>query len=114
MVYKVRLTGPAESDVYQAFGRIREVAPLSAERWLRKLFDTIATLMEMPDRCPTIPEADELGYPARHLLYGKRAGQYRIIFDIQEASDEGPRVRVLRIWHGSRETITMADIAPDP
>jgi plasmid stabilization system protein ParE len=113
MAYKVRLAGPAESDAYQAFERIREVAPTSAERWLRKLFDAIATLTEMPDRCPMIPEADELGYPARHLLYGKRSGQYRIIFDIQEASDDGPCVRVLRIWHGSREAITMADITSD-
>lgn len=57
-----------------------------------------------------IPEADELGHPARHLLYGKRSGQYRIIFDIQEESEEGPCVRVLRIWHGSRDVITASDI----
>ena len=51
----------------------------------------------------TAAEADELGRPVRHLLYGKRTGVYRIIFDIQEASEEGPRARVLRIWHGARD-----------
>jgi len=64
----------------------------------------------MPTRCPVIPEADELGHPTRHLLYGKRTGVYRIIFDIQEESEDGPRVRVLRIWHGHRDAITAADI----
>ena len=113
MTYAVKLTAPAESDAYQAFERIREVAPMSADTWLRKLFAAIATLAEMPDRCPMIPEAGELGHPARHLLFGKRTGQYRIIFDIQEASDEGPRVRILRIWHGSRDAIAAADITAD-
>ena len=90
--------------------RIREVAPASADTWLRRLFAAIATLADMPERCPFISEADELSHPARHLLYGKRTGQYRIIFDIQEESEEGPRVRVLRIWHGSRDALTASDI----
>ena len=54
-----------------------------------------------------IPEAKELGYPARHLLYGKRKGVYRIIFHIRE---EEQHVRVLRIWHASRDAITAADV----
>jgi plasmid stabilization system protein ParE len=110
MAYKVKLTRPAEDDAYAAFARIHEVVPASADKWLRRLFAAIATLAEMPERCPLIPEADELGHPARHLLYGQRRGQYRIIFDIQEQSNEGPRVRVLRIWHAHRDAITAADI----
>ena len=110
MAYKVRLTAPAEADAYAAFERIREVAPRSAEKWLRGLFAAIQTLEEMPARCSLIPEATELAHPARQLLYGKRTGIYRIIFDVQEQSEEGPRVRVLRIWHGARDAITVADI----
>jgi plasmid stabilization system protein ParE len=110
MAYKVRLTAPAEADAYATFDRIREVAPASAEKWLRRLFEPIATLAEMPERCPMIPEADELGHPVRHLLFGKRTGQYRIIFDIQTDSEEGPRVRVLRIWHASRRPLIAEDI----
>ena len=34
----------------------------------------------------------------------------RIIFDIQEQSEEGPRVRVLRIWNGSGDRLTAEDI----
>lgn len=110
MAYRVSLTRPAEEDAYAAFERIHELAPASADNWLRRLFAAIGTLADMPDRCPVITEADELGYPVRHLLYGKRNGQYRIIFDIQETSDEGPRVRVLRIWPSARDAITAADI----
>src|ERR1022692_323865 len=32
-----------------------------------------------PARCPVILEAEELGFSARHLLYGKGRGLYRII-----------------------------------
>ncbi|MGH2347132.1 MAG: type II toxin-antitoxin system RelE/ParE family toxin [Chloroflexota bacterium] len=110
MAYKVNLSGPAEADAYRAFERIREVAPAGADKWLRGIFAAIATLADMPERCPMIPEADELGHPARHLLYGKRTGQYRIIFDIQEEPREVPRVRILRIWHGSRDALTAADL----
>lgn len=110
MAYKIRLAGPAEADAYTAFERIREVAPHSAEKWLRELFAAIQTLAAMPARCPVISEATELGRPVRHLLYGKRTATYRIIFDIEEESEEGPRVRVLRIWCGARDQIEAQDI----
>jgi len=84
--------------------------PSGAARWLTRLFATITTLADMPARCPIIPEADELGRPLRHLLYGRRTGTYRIIFDIQEDSEEGPRVRVLRIWRAVRDAIAADDL----
>ena len=107
MAYRVSLTAPAEMDAYAAFERIREAAPMHAEKWLRNLFKEILSLDELPARCPVIEEAKELGFPARHLLYGKRRGVYRIIFHIRE--DE-QHVRVLRIWHASRDAITAADV----
>ena len=113
MAYKVSLSARAEADAYDAFERIRDVTPASAEKWLRGLFAAITSLANMPARCPVIAEANELGHVARHLLYGKRTGVYRIIFDIQEVSEQGPRVRVLRIWHGARDAITAADIETD-
>jgi plasmid stabilization system protein ParE len=107
MVYKVNLTAGAEADVYAAFERIREVSPLHAERWLTGLFKTVFSLSELPNRCPLIPEAKEMGLEIRQLLFGKRTGTYRIIFDIQEVSEE---VRVLRIWHSSRDRLRLEDL----
>ena len=66
MAYRVSLAAPAEADAYAAFERIREAAPMHAEKWLTGLFKAIFTLDELPARCPVIPEAKELGFPARH------------------------------------------------
>ncbi|MGD0790982.1 MAG: type II toxin-antitoxin system RelE/ParE family toxin [Terriglobales bacterium] len=107
MAYRVSLAAPAEADTYAAFERIRAAAPLHAEKWLTQLFEAIFSLDSLPARCPVIPEAKELGYPARHLLYGKGNGVYRIIFHVQE--DE-QHVRVLRVWHASRDAITASDV----
>jgi len=41
------------------------------------------------------------------LLYGKGNGVYRIIFHIQKNEQH---VRILRIWHASRDAITDADV----
>ena len=107
MAWRVSLTAPAEKDAYAAFERIREAAPMHAEKWLTRLFEAIRSLEELPARCPVISEAPELGYPARHLLFGKGRGVYRIIFHIRE--DER-HVRILRIWHASRDAITADDV----
>jgi plasmid stabilization system protein ParE len=107
MAFRVSLSTPAESDPYAAFEHIRGVAPMHAERWLVRLFQAILSLEEMPARCAVIPEAKELGFTARHLLYGKGRGIYRIIFDIRQ--DE-QHVRVLRIWHASRDAVTASDV----
>jgi plasmid stabilization system protein ParE len=111
MVYKVSVTRPAEDDAYAAFEYIRKSAPANAEKWLIGLFAAILSLDTLPARCPIISEAEELGHDVRHLLYGKRTGTYRIMFDIEEHSDEGPRVRILRIWHGARDRISVDDLA---
>src|SRR5208283_5329006 len=108
MAYRVSLAEPAEADAYAAFDRIRAAAPAHAERWLIRLFAAISSLDNLPTRCPVIPEAGELGYPVRHLLFGKGNGVYRIIFHINE--DER-HVRLLRVWHASRDAITAADVA---
>lgn len=110
MAYKVSLTARAEGDAYAAFARIREAAPDSADKWLRGLFTALMSLNDMPARCPVVPETDEFGHEVRHLLYGRRTSVYRILFDIQERSGEGPRVRVLRIWHGARDAISAEDL----
>jgi plasmid stabilization system protein ParE len=107
MAYRVSLAAPAEADAYAAFERFRVAAPMHAEQWLVGPFITIDTLSRNPARCPLIPETEELGFPARHLLYGKGRGLYRIIFDIEEKEQH---VRVLRIWHGFRDAITAADV----
>ncbi len=106
MVYSVKLTAPAESDAYQAFEYIREDAPERAEAWLIGFFQEIETLSMMPRRCPVIAESRNVGREIRHLLYDS----YRILFDVQEETANGPLVRVLRIRHGARDKIKVTDL----
>lgn len=103
------MTDLAESDACHAFEWMREFAPSRAVPWLIGLFEAVFSLAEMPRRCPVISESANLGFEARHLLYGKRTGIHRIVFDINDAVGE---VRVLRIWHGSRDEIRLTDL-PD-
>jgi plasmid stabilization system protein ParE len=110
MAFKVKLTAPAESDAYGAFERISEVAPLAARRWLERLFEAIFSLSEMPQRCSIAHEAEEIGREVRQLLFGKKSGTFRILFDIQNDAVEGPVVRVLRIWRGSRDDVQPEDL----
>ena len=71
------------------------------------IFAAIFSLDKLPMRCPVIAEAKQLGFPAPHLLYGKGRGVYRIVSHIRENEQH---VRVLRIWHASRDAITAADV----
>ncbi len=84
--------------MYQAFERIREAAPLHAEKWLNRLFEAIFSSRSTRKLG---------GYPARQLLFGRGNGVYRIIFHIR---DEEQHVRVLRVWHASRDAISAADL----
>jgi hypothetical protein len=45
------------------------------------------------------------------LLFGKNKGVYRITFDVRE--DEH-HVRVLRVWHSSRDVLTAANVEDEP
>jgi toxin ParE1/3/4 len=74
--FKVEITPAAERDV--------------EEIWIEEQIDT---LEQLPERCPLIPENEQLGTSYRHLLHGA----YRTIFRIN-----GKTVYILRIIHGTR------------
>ncbi len=112
MAYRTRLTEPAEADVEIAYRYIEQHAPERAAIWLRGLFEAIATLKEMPARCPVVPEADAVGHNVRHLLYGRRPGIYRIIFQIVDRPGKAGDVVILRVWHGARDRVSADDLQP--
>jgi len=57
-------------------------------------------LSKYPNRCPVIPEADDIGVEYRHLIWG----HYRTVLRI-----EGSTVSVVRVVHGAQllETGTL-------
>jgi len=70
---------------------------LYAGKWLAGLLQAIASLESDPNSFPLAPESGTFHKPIRQLLYGKRRGIYRILFEI-----EGEVVKVLHIRHGAR------------
>ena len=109
MVYKIDISGPAKFDTIFVYERICEDSPTIANKWVKGLQKAIDSLKVMPYRCPVIAESEELGFEVRHLLFGKRSGAYRILFVMDEESDSGPVINVLRIWHGARDGVTVED-----
>jgi plasmid stabilization system protein ParE len=105
MTYRVRISSLAEADTQASFESIRELSPDRARAWYEGILAAFRSLETMPERCPVIPEADEIGVRIRHLLYGKRSAKYRIIFHV-----EGDDVFILRVRHGSRDKLTIDDL----
>ena len=109
MAYKPILTPQAESDIAEAFAYLSERAPEAAARWYRHVREGIASLAEMPLRCPMAPEGAKLGLELRHLLYGNRPSIYRIVFRVVEEVRE---VHVLAIRHAARKPLTDEEVQP--
>ena len=61
----------------------------------------LGTLEMHPKRCAIADESSDVGTEIRELLFGRLRYKYRILFRITEES-----VVILRIWHGSRDSIT--------
>jgi plasmid stabilization system protein ParE len=91
--YSVEITPAAERDVEEIWSYIAADSQESATAFILRLEEQIETLEQYPERCPLIPENEQLGTSYRHLLYGA----YRTIFRII-----GTSVVILRIIHGSR------------
>lgn len=97
MKYRIVYTVRANNHLADITDWILEQAPLSAEPWLEKLSESVNSLLENPARCPLAPENESHEFDIRHLLFGKRHGQYRILFTIQDRE-----VIILDIRHSNR------------
>jgi plasmid stabilization system protein ParE len=98
MVYEVELSARARRDAEEAYLYIARDWPSRAKRWYLRLLDAVESLSRHPQRCGLAPEGDDLGIELRQLLYGRRAGKYRILFEIR-----GEIVYVHHIRHGARD-----------
>jgi plasmid stabilization system protein ParE len=102
MAYRVETTARAERDADRLLGwLIAQRAGETGLRWFEGLEEAIATLADMPERCPFAPENARVPFEVRQLLYGRRPNVYRILFTI-----EGGTVYILHILHGRRRPLT--------
>jgi plasmid stabilization system protein ParE len=98
MNYRVELMATAKAEAEEAYLWIHKQSPTRAVKWYNGLIDAIESLEFSPHRCPLAPEAPAFRQEIRQLLYGKRGGVYRILFEIR-----GDVVYVLHIRHGARK-----------
>jgi plasmid stabilization system protein ParE len=110
MAYRVEVTPRAIADADAAAKYLRQHAPVQAPAWFSGLIEAILSLEDLPRRCPLAPEAEGLAVEVRQLLYGRRAGQYRILFRIFDELDP-PRVRIVAIRHCARAGLTPEEFA---
>ncbi len=97
MNYKVVVSEPAKAEADEAFAWISEFSPARAKKWFNGLFKAIASLDNQPESYPLAPEAELFHRDIRQMLYGKRRGIYRVLFEIR-----GEVVQVTNIRHGAR------------
>jgi plasmid stabilization system protein ParE len=107
MAYNVVIHERAKNDLAEAFGYIHKLAPDAAIRWYHRIQSDLDSLSEMPSRCPMVPECGVLDMELRHLITGKRAGRYRIVFSIDEATQD---VHVLTVRHRAMRALEPRDI----
>lgn len=66
------------------FRFLADRSPTAAGRWYTGLERAIAKLTKMPERHPVAEdESQQLGVTLRPLLYGRRAGVFRVLFSVE-------------------------------
>jgi plasmid stabilization system protein ParE len=105
VAYQVALADTAKADANQIYDWVIERAPLRGPEWFEELIDCLYSLEEQPMRCLLAREAEAARRDIRCLLFGKRRGVYRILFEIDETRQT---VWVLHIRHGA-----LSDLGPD-
>ena len=98
MVYRAVLSETAEGDAGQISDWIIERAPSRGLEWFGELVDSLYSLEQLPYRCPLAREAAQARREIECLLFGSRKHAYRILYEVNEASQT---VRVLQIRRGS-------------
>jgi plasmid stabilization system protein ParE len=102
MAFRVEQTALADTDLDTILEWLSEQgAGEYGLRWFWKLREAIASLSELPHRCPLAPENAEFPFEVRQLLYGRKPHWYRVLFTI-----DGDVVVILHIRHGLRKRLS--------
>jgi plasmid stabilization system protein ParE len=102
MAFRVETTAPADEDADSILEWLAsEHAGDTGIRWFLALEDAIASLANLPHRCPLAPENAKFPFEVRQLLYGRKPHVYRILFTIENGT-----VYILHIRHGRRRPLS--------
>lgn len=106
MAFRVEIEPEALEDLDSIADYIKARSSFAtAEKWFNGMMNDIASLKEMPARCPLAPEAKELGAEIRLLLHGKKNRGYKIYFTIHQKTESSGSVQVLHVRHWARKPL---------
>jgi hypothetical protein len=77
----------------------------AAEGGFNGMVNDIASLKDMPARCPIAPESEDLGDEVRVLLHGRKNRTYKIYFAIHYETPSTGTVRVFHVRHWARRPL---------
>ena len=104
MSHRVVITKTVLAEIEHAFDWLAEHNPPAAEKWRDSLLAAIDELEQHPLRYPLAPESEWYPGELRQLLFGKRRGAYRVLFEIY-----GKRVYIVRVRHGAQDLLKADD-----
>jgi plasmid stabilization system protein ParE len=101
---KVEITEPAKADIQEAYDWWSENrSAIQAAEWYERIFEAIATLQNMPERCPHVSEAGLSRAGVRQLLFGIGSRPtHRVIFHFDIDADT---VTILRVRHHGQDEL---------
>ena len=78
-----------------------------AQEWYAALQEALLSLRDFPSRCPLIPEERIFAFDVHQLLFRRAPGApvWRLLFVIEENSDDGPLVVVIHLRAGVRRPL---------
>jgi plasmid stabilization system protein ParE len=111
MDYQVVLADSAKADANSVYRRVTSEAPVRGPKWFEELMDSLYSLEQLPFRCPLAREAVPAKREIRCLLFGKRHGVYRILYEVDR---KRRTVWILHIRHGALIDLTPEELTRLP
>ena len=101
---RIQITEPAQVDIQEAFAWWAENrSAIQTAEWYEQIFEAIATLERMPERCPLVPETELSRSDIRQLLFGiGKRPTHRIVFHFDIDADT---VTILRVRHHAQDAL---------
>lgn len=111
MAFRVEITPQAFDDLDSIAGYIREHGSFAvAEKWFNGIIDDIASLKDLPARCPVAPESEDIGEEVRLLLHGRKNRAYKIYYAIYHETPSSGMVQVFHVRHWARKPVSEDEL----
>ncbi len=111
MAFRVEVSPRAFDDLDAIAGYIADHGNFErAQEWFNGMIGAIASLKDMPGRCPVADESKELGREVRFLLHGGRSRMYKVYSSIHAEAQAAGTVQVLHVRHWARRALTAEEL----